>query len=90
MAAVNAGTASEFVNSRESSAMSGPKMKPRPKAAPVMPRPRVRFVSSVISLSAACAVERLAPKTPSTNRDRMTNSSDVAKPSMMKLRQVVA
>ena len=89
MAAVKAGTASELVNSSEIKAMTGPKIKPRPKAAPVSPRPRVRLVSSVMSLSAACAVERLAPNKPSTSRDRITSSSEVAKPSMMKLRQVV-
>ena len=70
--------------------MTGPKMKPKPKAAPVTPRPRVRFVSSVMSLKAACAVERLAPKVPSSRRDRMIHVNDGARPSMMKLAQVVA
>jgi predicted metal-binding membrane protein len=46
--------------------MAGPRMKPRPKAAPMSPIPRARSSGPVTSAMTAWAVETLAPMTPPT------------------------
>jgi hypothetical protein len=48
--------------------IGGPKMKPKPKAAPIMPRALARFSRSVTSVMYACEVAMLAEPTPAIAR----------------------
>ena len=50
--------------------MYGPRMKPRPNAAPISPKFFARCSGGVLSLIAACATEMLPPVAPSSARAR--------------------
>src|SRR5450755_982031 len=62
----------------------GPKMKPRPKAAPMRPKLFARFSAVETSDAYALATEKLAPDAPPTTRATNINASDGARPSNRK------
>ena len=59
--------------------IAGPKMNPRPNAAPMSPMPFARVSGVVVSAMNACAVETLAPAMPARVRARNSVGSDAAK-----------
>ena len=59
--------------------MAGPRMKPSPKAAPIIPIPLARSFSPVISATAAVATEMLPPMMPATTREMPNNTKLPAK-----------
>jgi hypothetical protein len=60
--------------------IAGPKMKPRPNAAPSTPIPRARFSRVVVSAMNAWAVETVAPATPAKILDAKSSASESASP----------
>ena len=60
--------------------MAGPKMKPRPKAAPTNPMPLARFSGVVESAMNACAVGMFAPAIPARMRAANSIASESARP----------
>ena len=56
----------------------GPKMKPRPNAAPINPKLRARPLAEVTSDAYALATEKLAPVIPPITRASSMNHSDGA------------
>ena len=64
--------------STEKPPTAGPKMKPSPMAAPSMPMPAARRLSSVTSAMYACAAVMLAPQTPANARATTSHQNDGA------------
>ena len=78
VAAKNAGA--EYPQWLRKPPMAGPKMKPRPKAAPTNPMPLARFSGVVESAMNACAVGMFAPAIPARMRAANSIASESARP----------
>jgi hypothetical protein len=65
-------------------AITGPRMNPIPKAAPIKPSPWVRVLSLVLSEMAAWAVEIFAPDRPSMIRETNRRKRVLANPNRIK------